>query len=132
MYLRFIAPRALRRVQADAGLFGPAYAYRNWQGTPYWLRRALAEEIDWFEWHLPVPDKFGIRTRKSRRDYAGICWFRSDAEVAVQHAWTLALLLGEAGVPISTVHTSRPGQIVYRDPMQIVALPRAETPVRWH
>ena len=41
-------------------------------------------------------------------------------------------LLGECDTPIVRIATDNPGDIVYRDDMQIVAMPRPNTPVRWH
>jgi len=132
MFIRFVAPRALRSARADSGIFGPAYAFRDSRATPDYLRNEIAQEITWFCDCLPVPKRFGVVTRKSRRPYAGICWFRDDARSAIAHANTLATLLGECDVPITRVITDAPGDIVYRDDMQVVAMPRPETPVRWH
>lgn len=132
MYIRFVAPRALRSARADCGIFGPAYAFRDSRTTPSYLRDEIAREIAWFCDRLPVPQRFGVVTRKSRRPYAGICWFRDDARDAIAHADTLTALLGECDVPIIRIATAQPGDIVYRDDMQIVAMPRPETPVRWH
>lgn len=62
----------------------------------------------------------------------GICWFVDDDREMIAHAFALAALIGEAGVPASKVATRRPGTILYRDPWQIVAKPEAATPVTWH
>jgi hypothetical protein len=50
----------------------------------------------------------------------------------VGHAFALAALIGECGVPIAKRVTHRPGQILYRDAWQIVAKPDAATPTTWH
>ena len=71
-----------------------------------------------------MPDRFGVVTRKSNRRYGGVCWFRDDARDCIAHAYTLAALLGEAGVPVTRLKTDAPGDIVYRDAHQIVAMPR--------
>ena len=131
MFIRFVAPRALRTAQADCGIFGPAYACRDDQATPRYLRNQLAEELAWFCGGLPVPSRFGVTTRKSKRPYAGVCWFRDDAREAIARAHALAALLDECDVPIARVMTDQPGDIVYRDAMQVVAIPRTATPVRW-
>jgi hypothetical protein len=39
------------------------------------------------------------------------------------HAFTLAALIEEGGVPIERIWTRDPGQILYRDDYQVVAKP---------
>ena len=41
----------------------------------------------------------------------------------VVHAYTLAALIEECGVPIERIWSRDPGQIIYRDPFQVVAKP---------
>ncbi len=109
---------------ATLGIFAPAYGFRNREQTPEWLRAGLAEEIDWFERNLDVPGRFGVVTRRSPRPYAGICWFRSDAREAIRHADAIAALLNECGVPLARIVSEAPGEIVWRDDQQVVAIPR--------
>ena len=131
-YVRFITPaRRLRRVQADCGPFGPAYDAVWDRSVPEALRRAIWQEIEWFETNLPVPkprrDAFCVKSRK--RWYPdGICWFVSEAREMIAHAFVLASLLEETGVPVRKVWASRPGKVLYRDPWQIVAKPNEATP----
>lgn len=113
------------------GLFRPAYAWRDWAETPDWLRAALAEEIRWFEVNLAVPRRFGVVTRRSNRSHAGVCWFTGEARAAIRHADALAALLAECGVPLSRIVSEAPGDIVWRDGQQIVAIPRRDRPARW-
>lgn len=128
MYIRFITPGRVDEARyAAPGLFRRQRGCRG----PDWLRNAINEEYDWFNFNLDVPDRFGVTTRRSRRAYAGLCWFRDDAHEALRHAYTLALLLGEAGVPVTRVVSNRPGDIVWRDHQQIVAMPHRDSPVLW-
>lgn len=131
LYVRFIAPVALSRARADAGIFGPAYAARRSPTVPEWLRGAIAEEIAWFEERLDVPERFGVVTRRSARPYAGVCWFRPEAQEPIAHAYALKALLDEAGTPIRVATSAAPGDIVWRDASQIVAIPPRDRPVRW-
>ena len=131
-YVRFITPaRRLRRVDANCGPFGPAYAVLRERDVPEVLREAIWQEIDWFEQNLPVPtprlDAFCVKSRK--RWYPdGICWFVAEAREMIAHAFVLASLLREVGVPVRKVATPRPGTVLYRDPWQIVAKPCPATP----
>lgn len=122
MYLRFTAPGAVTRAHVAPGLFGPAH--RLWRGraedTPALL--ALRRELDWFNDCLPVPNRFGVVARGVRWS-DGICWFRDHAREALAHAFVLATLIEECGVPIARIWTRDPGQILYRDRWQVVAKP---------
>ncbi|MEO0614057.1 MAG: hypothetical protein AAFY83_12165 [Pseudomonadota bacterium] len=147
MYLRFVTPhRAYGAVcghmraegrHVAAGLFQPAGAIARDGRQPVWLRRALREQFDWFNTHMPVPNRKGVVTRRSYRPYTGVCWFRTDNTGgntcdAIARAAIIAALLGEAGVPVVRRHTRTPGEIVYRDDFQIVAVPCGDADLRWH
>jgi hypothetical protein len=124
-YLRFeTACPAPRTRAATYGLFRPAYAAMDAAALPEWLRGAIREELDWFEMNLAVPRRFGVVTRKSARGHAGVCWFRDDARACIRHANALAALVEEAGVALARVVSQTPGDIVWRDDQQIVAIPR--------
>jgi len=134
-YVRFITPqRRLRRVDADCGPFGPAYDAAWDSSVPEAVRFALWQEIDWFNENLPVPqprrEAFCVKSRK--RWYPdGICWFVAGAREMIAHAFVLAALLREAGVPVRKVWADHVGTVLYRDPWQIVAKPTEATPTIW-
>lgn len=132
-YVRFITPAwRLRRVQADCGPFGPAYDAVYERDVPIVLQDAIWQEVDWFNRNLPVPkprrDAFCVKSR-GRWYPDGICWFVAEAREMIAHAFVLASLLREAGVPVRKVWTRRPGTVLYRDPYQIVAKPCEATPI---
>lgn len=132
-YVRFITPaRRLRRVEADCGPFGPAYDAVWASDVPDVLRDAIWQELDWFERNLPVPtprrDAFCVKSRK--RWYAeGICWFVAEAREMIEHAFVLASLLRDVGVPVRKVWADHVGTVLYRDPWQVVAKPIEATPI---
>jgi hypothetical protein len=131
MFIRFIAPWRLRR-GIDQGLFGPAYSALAAASVPEILRLAIRHELDWFEDALPVPRgrDFCVRSRKHWVSH-GICWFRAEAGEMISRAHGLAALLDAAGLPVARLKTRRPGQILYRDPWQVIAKPDAATPTLW-
>ena len=131
MYVRFITPWWRVRRGIDCGLFGPAYDCAREPDVPLVLREALWDQLHWFDEHLPVPSRFCVRSRR-RWVSDGICWFLDDAREMIARAFALGSLLAECGVPAAKVATRRPGQILYRDPYQIVAKPEAATPTAWH
>jgi hypothetical protein len=129
-YVRLITPtRRVRRVDADCGPFGPAYDALWDPRVPRVLQDAIWHEIDWFEQNLPVPYHGAFRVKSRKRWYAdGICWFVAEAREMIEHAFVLAALLRDIGVPVRKVATRRPGTILYRDRWQIVAKPVEVTP----
>jgi hypothetical protein len=132
-YVRFITPWWRVRRQVDCGPFGPPYEAWRDGDVPEVLRVAIGEEIDWFEQNLPVPHRqaFRVKSRRRRRSN-GICWFHAEAREMISHAFVLAALLEEIGVPVRKAATHRPGTILYRDPFQIVAKPIEVTPTLYH
>ena len=122
MYLRFTAPGAVTRARVAPGLFGPACDlwWERSGESPTLL--ALRRELDWFNEALPVPRRFAV-VAKRRRWSDGICWFRDSAHEMVRHAYALAALIEDCGIPIEPIWTRDPGQILYRDLWQVVAKP---------
>lgn len=132
-YVRFITPSwRVRRVDADCGPFRAAYDAMYERDVPEVLRQAIWQEVDWFNQNLPVPKPhrkaFCVKSR-GRWYPDGICWFVSEAREMIAHAFVLASLLGEVGVPVRKVWAGNPGQVLYRDPWQIVAKPSEATPL---
>jgi hypothetical protein len=131
-YVRLITPTwRVRRIDADCGPFGPAYDALYERDVPEVLRDAIWHEVDWFNQNLPVPaprrDAFCVKSR-GRWYPDGICWFVAEAREMIAHAFVIASLLRETGVPVRKVATHRPGTVLYRDPWQIVAKPIEATP----
>ncbi|MEM6731423.1 MAG: hypothetical protein AAF658_07690 [Myxococcota bacterium] len=125
MYLRFTTESQNRSSRAFEGIFGPAYHARSDPSVQYALRREIAERIDWFERNLRVPPV--VKTERFR---TGICWFSSGASEHVGMARELSNLLETAGVLMQCHRTVSPGDILYRDEIQVVARPwRGD--IRW-
>ena len=123
MFLRFTVPGTVTRARVAPGPFRTAY------DVCYWSDRhddpviaAIRRELDWFGEWLPVPRRFGV-VAKGRHWSDGVCWFRDEAREMVGHAYVLAALLAECGVPVERTWTRDPGQILYRDRWQVVAKP---------
>ena len=131
MYVRFIVPSRGRR-GVDHGLFRHARSSTEDSRVHEALREAIRLELDWFNANLPVPRQRVFLVKSRGRWLAdGICWFLDDAREMIAHAFTLASLLRECGLPSAKVATRSPGQILYRDAWQIVAKPEEGTPIAW-
>ena len=128
MYLRFVTSERDDATGAEAGLFGIAYEIR-WEEAeaPEWIRIQVDQEIDWFNEHLDRPDRLWRRGGRHGRIH-GVCWFRSEAAVAIGHARYLAWLLTEADYPVLELRSRRPGEIIWQDDQQIVARPPRDLP----
>ena len=124
MFLRFVvvAPRA----RPTFGLFRSDYHPRDDANLPGWLRAPIEEHYAWFNENLVIPRRFNVVSRR-RRICAGICWFRPEAREHISRARELARLIAEAGHPTAMLKTRHPGQVFYRDDVQIVAKPDCRT-----
>lgn len=122
MYLRFTGPGTVTRARVAPGLFrtGNRTLWKRDRNDP--VKIALRRELDWFNEHLPIPGRFCV-VAKGVEWPDGVCWFRDDAREMVAHAYTLAALIEECGVPIERTWTRDPGQVLYRDRFQVVAKP---------
>ncbi len=127
MYLRFVLASQLPACRAETGLFHRAYALARAHQVPDWLRAELRYELDWFDAHLPVPRRL-VRRSKRRGSIHGICWFRPEAGEAISRARYVAWLMEEAGEPVRPLQSRDPGEILWRDPMQVVAKPGPHVP----
>ena len=126
MYVRFTARSADRnvvtRLNVAPGFFGVAHDlwYDRHCDDPVLL--AIRQELDWFNDWLPAPRRLTVKAR-GRHWPDGICWFRDDARDMLVHANALAGLIADCGVAVERCWTRDPGQILYRDPWQVVAKP---------
>ncbi len=124
MYVRFIVltPHA----RPAPGLFRSDFDPDDDPTLPAWLAEAAREHYAWFNENLVRPRRFTVVSRR-RHIYAGICWFHASAREHIARARDLAALIAEAGRPTEMVSTRHPGQILYRDEVQIVAKPERRT-----
>ena len=127
MYLRFTVPTAhggtVTRARLAPGPFRLACnLYWNGEHDSDPVLLALRRELDWFNDQLPVPERFDVKAR-GRWFSDGVCWFRDDAREMLAHMEALVSLVEECGVPVERNWTRDPGQLLYRDRWQIVAMP---------
>jgi hypothetical protein len=110
-----------------AGIFREAYRLWHDDTLPAETRADLRTLLDWFNTHLERPQRLAA----SPAPYAGrtaIPWLRESASHHVAQLRRLADLIGEAGVVVEEINTTRPGYIVYRDAYQVMAQPFTDAP----
>ena len=83
-------------------------------------RDALATSLTWFNKNLIAPNLNEPRA---------IFWFRSDAAKCLSKIWECIRLLREGEISVRMLRCTDPGLIVYRDDLQIAAVPQRR--VKW-
>lgn len=132
MYIRFVVSEWDTWARAEVGFFGTAYDIKyQEQPTDAWIRDQVTRELDWFKENLPVPDRLNRRAGRFGRVH-GVCWFDPAAAEAISRARYVAWLLTEAGRPVLELRRRKPGEIIWRDPMQVVAKPPRDHPRLFH
>jgi hypothetical protein len=132
MYIRFVVPARDEWSGVEVGIF------RGVDETLFGLTRAsdwLLDEVDreyaWFNRNMAVPKV--LERNGGRHGYIhGVCWFSPEAGEAISRAHYLAWLLEEADIPVCELRSDHPGQIIWRDKMQVVAKPSRNHPRVFH
>ena len=128
-YLRFVGVDRNADSGVEVGLFEIASKIEKDTSTHPADRKAIRTELDWFNAHLTVPDRFN-RTRSKgyyRRRTKGISWFKDTARDHLARMYELKRIAEAYGFRITVVHSQRVGYIVYEDDFQIVAEPFSDT-----
>ncbi len=120
-FLRFVAFGRWGRSCASSGPFHLAYELARDSGQPIYYRRPLREHLDWFDIHLPEPDRFH-RVLGRASIGIGVCWFKAGAGRHISRMREMCWVLDEIGYPIICRWTAEPGRPIYQDDFQIVAL----------
>lgn len=131
MYLRFIAQSINHESLVRDGVFAAAWRLRQDPALPADDEAQLRTHLAWIGEHMRMPARFN-RTKskgRDRRPSKGISWFKDTASEHIDRVRQIGEILERHGMHIETVHTDRPGYIVYEDDHQIVAEPFKDTPV---
>lgn len=126
MYVRFVTPLVHPRSRVESGFFRAAW-YVHQNDCPDWIRQELKLQFDWFNEHLPLPGRIA-RHFKRRDSIWGVCWFDPQAREAISRARYCAWLLEEGGLPVRSITTRGPREVIWRDAHQIVSKPVADLP----
>jgi hypothetical protein len=116
MWLRFVVTQRGGGRSYRPGIFVPAYdLFRGESLSPSEYER-LCEILDWFEEHLPLPDR-------SKLDRGAIFWFKPGADQLIKRIWDLVAFLEEHGYHVELIKAPRPGRVCYEDDYQAAATP---------
>jgi len=125
IFVRLVASERDTHSKPARGVFQAAYRLLRVDVLAGELRLRVREELDWFNDHLPRPERF-VRTRSKgfyRREAVAISWFRAEAADHLAHAETLARHLVGHGLQVNRLQTTHPGYVVYEDAYQVVTIP---------
>ena len=122
MYVRFVSTFPDCHTGRPVGFFQAAGIVREDPETPGYIVDLLREHGDWFNANLARPSRFS-KSRHPDAMAVALSWFLPTATECIERAREMAVLISECTFPISMITTSRPGIIVYRDAMQIAAIP---------
>ena len=129
-YVRFVIDHIHPESNLHDGLFDAANDLSSQHPeTDQSDRKELEDLLDWFDKHLPEPDKFNRTTSKGnyRRATRGISWFRCSASEHIAHMQQMTAILEKYGYRVAIICENRVGYIVYEDEFQVVAEPFVET-----
>jgi hypothetical protein len=126
-FVRFVVPVEGAHTRRATGMFQVCTLYPVRALGPR-VDRRVRESFDWFDEFLPVPPV--VKTRRE-----ALSWFRREpagaheaaAREPLRRAFLLATYLRASGIGVETVQTNVPGDVLYEDRWQIVAVPRGAT-----
>ena len=133
MYVRFVCSQQHPTVDAELGMFAARdnIDFSKLRGS---IQRAHEETFYWFSatggGGLLYPKLTGkFRTSKVRKS---LFWFKDDASFwghkkgsVIHRARNLASVITDAGVEIREIRSQSPGEIIWHDDKQVLALPNA-------
>ena len=121
MFIRFI-------VAADAddpwwadGVFTIAGSLRREGKLESYENDLLDATFDWFNENLPRPP-FDTKREAGEWSYDAICWYLPQAKEPISRMWDMIAVLKSFGFPVQVFRAADPGEILYRDDFQVVAV----------
>ncbi len=118
MLIRFCTLYRSSSSHSPQGVFQAAFELRDQGKLESYEEDWLEQELSWLRMHLPSPDC--LREKCNGR---AICWFKPDAQRAIEKVRGIVALLETKEVFVQKVTTAQPGSIVYEDKWQVVAKP---------
>jgi hypothetical protein len=126
MHVRFVTPLVHPASRVECGFFRAA-EYITANNDQPWLDTELDAQFDWFNKHLPMPEKIAHHFKR-RRSKWGICWFNPAFKEAIARAHYCAWLISEAGIPVRMITANRIDRVIWQDNFQTVAIPTVKMP----
>jgi len=107
-----------RRTGRSLGIFRAAGRLEDEGKVEFYLAESLSQTLAWFNKNLPVPRHDTIPPRS-------LFWFDSRNPESMNRIWDLVIWLRICDVFVAEIKCRDPGSIVYRDEVQVAAMPSA-------
>ncbi len=127
MYIRFVTTKCDDQSGRRQGLFYASYDLEDRGDLSLAEVVAFGEIHHWFSKNMAEPTRASLSSRPNAKAQA-LSWFKESAVAHVSRMRALQALLGERGIFVEILRTTRPGYIVYEDEHQVLAYPFADTP----
>lgn len=122
MYVRFVEALDADDAWQSDGVFTAAEKLLDTGKLHDYQVCVLQHAYDWFNENLPVPP-FRRNQELGHWSEDAVCWFCQEAVVPISYIWDIVAILKDHGVAVRMARTTCPGSIVYRDDLQVVAIP---------
>ncbi|MBL1218172.1 MAG: hypothetical protein D8M59_11835 [Planctomycetes bacterium] len=84
--------------------------------------RWYVEVREWYNEHLPAPDRFS-RPTGTRAPQKAISWYKDDAAECISRMREFVAILDVHGIHVEMLTTDQPGYVMYEDEYQVCAVP---------
>ena len=118
MYFRFQTSIRCRQTGRALGIFRTAGRLEDEGRVESYLIDSLRQTTAWFNKNLPVP-------RHDSIDPRSLFWFDARNPESMNRIWDLVIWLRICDVHVTEIKCRDPGSIVYRDDLQVAAMPSA-------
>lgn len=122
MFIRFESTLPDPHSGRPIGVFQASRIVCDEPNTPAYLIDLIQEQRLWFNSNLQRPARLNNSKKPHAREVA-VCWFLPTALEHIERARILSALVSEQTFAIAMKTTRKPGIIIYRDEIQVAAVP---------
>lgn len=120
MLLRFVVNRRLNGDRHRLGIVRAAWMFLNEESSIVNQQETVRRIFDRFNEELPIPYRYARHDGDAPR---ALSWFKPTADRFIWIARRLARALDANDLVVHELLTDRPGEVVYEDDYQVVAVP---------
>lgn len=121
-YIRFVALMRDPDSHQKSGFFTAAYDLLRSDTLSIFYEVGIDHFLDWFRYNLDAPPE-----KLMEDNPKALCWFKDTANEHISKSRKLIQILQEHGIEIEMLVTRKPGNIIWEDEYQIMAIPYRDT-----
>ncbi len=118
MFKRFVVGHINKQSGVNQGILGVAYRISREKQLDGACGIDLDEHLEWLMNSFAIPDIFD-----KPESLKGVCWFKETATEIIAHVLAIIPHVEKCGFTVSELTSELPGDIIYEDNSQIVAVP---------